>query len=154
MKCEKWTCFVIMECKVSFWLFNFCFVLCIVPLHYYFIIVLLSFFFSIMLFHVTILLLHLRIGGGLLLLHHIVVHLWLFPCVVISVWLILRVIVGLCHNLSLGLMTKVRAYKGAGQEWSPGVTFHVIGSVGECEGMNPYTPKWTPTLGIGVLMDS
>jgi hypothetical protein len=23
----------------------------------------------------------------------------------------------------------------------------------ECEGMNPHTPKWTPTLGVGILME-
>ncbi len=39
-----------------------------------------------------------------------------------------------CHNLSLGLTTKARVCKGAGQEWSPGVTFHALGSAGECEG--------------------
>jgi hypothetical protein len=27
-------------------------------------------------------------------------------------------------------------------------------SVKECEGMNLHTPKWTPILGIGILMDS
>jgi hypothetical protein len=41
-----------------------------------------------------------------------------------------------------------------GQEWILGIKFHAPGSVGECEGMNPHTPKWTPTLGVGVLMDS
>ncbi len=60
----------------------------------------------------------------------------------------------LCCNLSLGLATKARACEGAGQEWSLGVTFHVPKSVGECEGMNPHTPKWAPTLGIGVPMES
>jgi hypothetical protein len=35
-------------------------------------------------------------------------------------------------------MTKVRACKGAGQEGSLRVTFHVPKSVGECEGMNPH----------------
>jgi hypothetical protein len=35
-----------------------------------------------------------------------------------------------------------------------GVIFHAPGSVGECEGMNPHTPKWAPTLGVGVPMDS
>jgi hypothetical protein len=35
-----------------------------------------------------------------------------------------------------------------------GITFHVPGNVGECEGMNPHTPKWAPILGVGVLMDS
>jgi hypothetical protein len=47
----------------------------------------------------------------------------------------------ICHNPSLGLTTKVRACKVAGQEGSPGVTFHVLESVKECEGMNPHTPK-------------
>jgi hypothetical protein len=23
----------------------------------------------------------------------------------------------------------------------------------ECEGMNPHTPKWTPTLGVGIPME-
>jgi hypothetical protein len=55
---------------------------------------------------------------------------------------------------SLGLATKARACSGAGQEWSPGVTFHALRSVGECEGMNPHTPKWGPTLGVGVPVDS
>jgi hypothetical protein len=45
------------------------------------------------------------------------------------------------HNLSLGLATKARACKVAGQEGSPGVTSHAPGSVGECEGMNPHIPK-------------
>jgi hypothetical protein len=30
---------------------------------------------------------------------------------------------------------------------------HIPKSVGECEGMNPQTPKWTLTLGVGILMD-
>jgi hypothetical protein len=58
-----------------------------------------------------------------------------------------------CHNPSLELATKARACKGAGQKWSSGVTFHALGSVGECEGMNPHTPKWAATLGVGVTMD-
>ncbi len=60
----------------------------------------------------------------------------------------------ICRNHSLGLMTKARACKGAGQEGSPRVTFHVPRSVGECEGMNLHTPKWAPTLRLGVPMDS
>jgi len=48
---------------------------------------------------------------------------------------------GFCCNLSLGLMTKARAYKGEGQEGSLGVTSYVPGSVRECEGMNLHTPK-------------
>jgi len=59
-----------------------------------------------------------------------------------------------CCNLSLGLTTKVRACKGVGQEWNLGVIFHVLGSVGVSKEMNSHTPKWVPTLGIEVLMDS
>jgi hypothetical protein len=36
---------------------------------------------------------------------------------------------------------------------SPGITFHAPRSARECEGMNPHTPKWTPTLGVEVPMD-
>ncbi len=46
-----------------------------------------------------------------------------------------------CCNPSLGLATKVRAYKVMGQERSLRITSHVPKSVGECKGMNPYTPK-------------
>ncbi len=35
-----------------------------------------------------------------------------------------------------------------------GVTSHAPKSVGKCEGMNPHTPKATPTLGDGVPVDS
>jgi hypothetical protein len=58
-----------------------------------------------------------------------------------------------CHNPNLGLTTKAKACKGAGQEGSPGVTSHAPESVGKCEWMNPHTPKWAPTLGVGVPMD-
>ncbi len=34
-----------------------------------------------------------------------------------------------------------------------GVTFHALRSARECEGMNPHTPKWIPTLGIRSPMD-
>jgi hypothetical protein len=30
---------------------------------------------------------------------------------------------------------------------------HTPKSAKECEGMSPHTFKWTPTLGVGVLMD-
>jgi len=36
----------------------------------------------------------------------------------------------------------------------PGVTSHTPGNVRKCEGVNPHTPKATPTLGDGVLVDS
>jgi hypothetical protein len=60
----------------------------------------------------------------------------------------------MCRNPSLGLMTKVSSCKGACQEWIPRVTFHGPKSIGECEGMNPHTPKWASTLGVRVSMDS
>jgi hypothetical protein len=59
-----------------------------------------------------------------------------------------------CHNPSPGLVIKARVCKGAGQERSPGIASHVPGSVEECEGMNPHTPKGTLTLGVGVSVDS
>jgi hypothetical protein len=59
-----------------------------------------------------------------------------------------------CHNPSLGLATKTRACKGVSQVWRPRVTSHALKSVGECEGMNPHTPKWAPTLGVRVPTDS
>jgi hypothetical protein len=45
----------------------------------------------------------------------------------------------MCHNPSLELMTKARAYKGVGQKWSLGVTFRAPRSVGSVR-------EWTPTL--------
>jgi hypothetical protein len=50
-------------------------------------------------------------------------------------------------------MIKARACKNVSQEWSPRVTFHALGSVEECEEMNPHTPKWALILGVKVLMD-
>jgi len=50
---------------------------------------------------------------------------------------------GECHNPKLWLATKARFTRGAGQE--------------ECErvlNMKTQTPKWTPILGVEVLMDS
>jgi hypothetical protein len=58
-----------------------------------------------------------------------------------------------CRNLRFGFTTKARVSKGAGQEWSPIVTFHAPKSIGKCEGMNPHIPKWVPTLGVGVPME-
>jgi hypothetical protein len=60
----------------------------------------------------------------------------------------------LCHNPSLGLTTKARACKVVDQEGSLGVKPHALESARECEGIDLRTPKWTPTLGVGVLVDS
>jgi len=51
-------------------------------------------------------------------------------------------------------VTKAKGYKVAGQERSPGVMPHVPRSARECEGIDPHTPKVTPTLGVGIPMDS
>jgi hypothetical protein len=50
----------------------------------------------------------------------------------------------MCCNSSLGLATKVRVCKGAGQEGSMGITSHAPESVGESEGMNTHTSSELP----------
>ncbi len=54
-----------------------------------------------------------------------------------------------CRSPRLGLTTKTKACKDAGQEGSMGITSHALGSAKECEGMNPHTPKelplWNPS---------
>jgi hypothetical protein len=59
-----------------------------------------------------------------------------------------------CHNPSFGFTTKAKGLQRCGPRESPGVTSHTPGSVGKCEGVNPQTPKATPTLGDGVPVDS
>jgi hypothetical protein len=59
-----------------------------------------------------------------------------------------------CHNPSFGLMTKAKGLQGCGPRESPRVTSHTPGNVRKCEGMNLHTPKASPTLGDGVLLDS
>jgi len=54
----------------------------------------------------------------------------------------------------LGSRLRQRACKVAGQEGSSGVMPHALGSVRECEGIDPHTPKGSPTLGVGVPMES
>jgi hypothetical protein len=34
-----------------------------------------------------------------------------------------------------------------------GSHIHTLKNAKECEGMNPHTPKWTPTLGVEAAMD-
>ncbi len=57
-------------------------------------------------------------------------------------------------TLALGSRPRQNIAKGASQEWTLGITFHIQESVEECERMNLHTPKWAHTLGVGVLMDS
>jgi len=56
-------------------------------------------------------------------------------------------------TLALGSQPKQKVCKVAGQERSSGVTPHAPGTAKKCEGMNPHTPKATPTLGNGVMVD-
>jgi len=51
-------------------------------------------------------------------------------------------------------MTKARGCKVVGQEGNPRIMTHAPGSARECEKIDHHTPKGTPTLGVGVLMDS
>ncbi len=51
-------------------------------------------------------------------------------------------------------MTKAKGCKVVGQEGSPGVMSHAPGSARKCEGIDPHTLKGTPTLGVGVPVDS
>jgi hypothetical protein len=71
----------------------------------------------------------------------------------------------LVATLALGLRPRQRGYKVAGQEeaWelrqeeareSHDILPGVLESVREYEGVNPHTPKATPTLGDGVPVDS
>ncbi len=59
----------------------------------------------------------------------------------------------MCRNPSLRLMTRAMFAKVQAKRGSPRITFHALRSVGECEGMNPHTPKWALTLGVGVPVD-
>jgi len=51
-----------------------------------------------------------------------------------------------------------RPRQGVARLWAkrgaPGVMSHAFGNARECEGIDPHTPKGTPTLGVGVSMDS
>jgi hypothetical protein len=58
----------------------------------------------------------------------------------------LHIWVDLSHP-SLGFMIKARGCKVVGPRRKPG-------SARECEGIDPHTPKGTPSLGVGVPVDS
>ncbi len=60
----------------------------------------------------------------------------------------------ICRNPNFGLATKAKGLQGCGPRESPGITSHTPASVEKCEGVNPHTPKATPTLGDRVLVDS
>jgi hypothetical protein len=56
-------------------------------------------------------------------------------------------------TLALGSWPRQGAWKGAGRECNPRVTFTLLG-VRENVMEWTHTPKWTPTLGVGIPMDS
>jgi len=66
----------------------------------------------------------------------------------------------ICHlmaivaTLALGLRPRQKGLRGCGPRKILRVTSHTPGSVRKCEGVNPHTPKATPTLGDGVPVDS
>ncbi len=60
--------------------------------------------------------------------------------------ILLWILVVICRNPSLGLPTKARVCKRAGQERDSRMWKNVR--------MNSHTPKWTPMLGVGVPTDS
>ncbi len=68
-------------------------------------------------------------------------------------FLIILLIIGIIITLTLGSRLRRGFAKGCGPKGSMGVTFHVVGSVGECEGMNLHTLKWVPSLRVGVPKD-
>jgi len=51
-------------------------------------------------------------------------------------------------------VTKAKGLQGCRPKESPRVTSHTLESVRKFEGVNPHTPKATPILGDGVLVDS
>jgi hypothetical protein len=61
---------------------------------------------------------------------------------------------GVVATVALGSQPRQRGCKVAGQEGSPGIMLHAPGNVRECEGIDLHTPKGTPTLGVGVPVDS
>ncbi len=48
-------------------------------------------------------------------------------------------------TLALGSRPRQKGLQGCGPKGSSGVTSRTPGSVGKCEGVNPHTPKATPT---------
>jgi hypothetical protein len=93
----------------------------------------------------------------------------LSPCVTSSVIFVMNVAITVA-TLALGSRPRQRELQGCGPrgssgvkprgspgvkaKGSPGVTSHTLGSVRKCEGVNPHTPKATPTWGDEVPVDS
>jgi len=47
-----------------------------------------------------------------------------------------------------------KGLQGCESRRKPWITSQAPGSVGDCEGMNSHTPRWTPTLGVRIPVDS
>jgi len=60
----------------------------------------------------------------------------------------------ICRNPSFRFATKARACKVVGQKGSPRVKPHALVNARKCEGIDHHTLKGTPTLGLGVPVDS
>ncbi len=56
-----------------------------------------------------------------------------------------------CHDVNLKLMTKIRNMERCEPKMQHGSHIHTLKNESECKIMSPYTPKWAPTLGVGVL---
>ncbi len=54
----------------------------------------------------------------------------------------------------MGSRPRQKGLQGCGPKGSLGVTSETPGSARECEGVSLHTPKATPTLGEGVMVDS
>ncbi len=61
--------------------------------------------------------------------------------------------IGNVVTLALGSRPRQRGCKSAGQEEAQ-ESHSILPGVRKCEGVNPHTPKATPTLGDGVPVDS
>ncbi len=57
------------------------------------------------------------------------------------------------HDFNFGHTTK-QGHGKVRARVQPGNHIHTPGNAGECEGMNPHTPKWIAILGVGVPMES
>jgi hypothetical protein len=57
-------------------------------------------------------------------------------------------------TVALGSQPRQGGCKVVGQEGSPGIMPHAPRSAKECEGIDSDIPKGTPTLGVGVPVDS
>jgi hypothetical protein len=60
----------------------------------------------------------------------------------------------ICHDLNFKFVTKAKAMERCELRVQFGSHIHTFGRIGECEGMNPHTPKWVFIWGVGIPMDS